>query len=102
MISLVSLLAVWTTATLVLVALALALALTKHPISHVDMLLGMGLGMSTQPIMMVVLKRWRTKRKVNKILNDIVQMREEQTSVVEQPTVEEKPREQKEALPLKS
>ena len=33
--------------------------------------------------MMIVLKRWRTKRKVNKILDDIVQMRKEQTSIEE-------------------
>lgn len=94
LISLVSLLVVWTIATVVLVALGLTLALTGHPISHVDMLLGMGLGMSTGPIMMVAIKRWRIKRKINKMLNDIIQMRKEQTNI------EEKAEEQKEAMPL--
>lgn len=84
----------WTIATVVLVALGLTLALTGHPISHVDMLLGMGLGISTGPIMMVAIERWRIKRKINKMLNDIIQMRKEQTNI------EEKAEEQKETLPL--
>lgn len=84
----------WTIATVVLVALGLTLALTGHPISHVDMLLGMGLGITTAPLMMVAIKRWRIKRKINKMLNDIIQMRKEQTNI------EEKAEEQKEALPL--
>lgn len=90
----VSLVVVWTIATVVLVALGLTLALTGHPISHVDMLLGMGLGITTAPLMMVAIKRWRIKRKINKMLNDIIQMRKEQTNI------EEKAEEQKEALPL--
>ncbi len=81
----------WVIVTVVLVALGLTLALTGHPVSHIDMLLGMGLGISTGPIMMTALMRWRTRRKVSKMLNDIVQIRKEQTSTEEKTEGQEEP-----------
>ena len=79
----INLLIVWSIITVILVGIVLSLALSGHPMSHIDMLLGMGLGMSTGPLMMVGLKRWRTRIKVNKILDDIIRSRNEETSVEE-------------------
>ncbi len=81
----------WVIVTVTLVALGVILALTGHPVSHVDMLLGMGLGIATGPIMMAAIMRWRTRSKVNKILNDIIQMRKEQTSTEEKTERQEEP-----------
>ncbi len=89
---------VWAIATVVLVAIVLSLSLAGHAMSHVDMLLGMGLGMSTGPIMMMVYKGWRTNRKVNKILDDIVQMCKEETGKEEKD--EEKALQQQELISL--
>lgn len=74
---------------IVLASLGVILFLTGHPISHVDMLLGMGLGISTAPIMMETIKRWRTKRKVNRMLTEMVKLREAKTSIEEEPEVHE-------------
>ncbi len=93
---------VWIIVTVVLVAIVLSLSLAGYVMSQVDMLLGMGLGMSTGPIMMMVYKKWNTRRKVNKILDDIVQMRKEETGREEkaQEKVEEKALEQQEPISL--
>lgn len=40
-------------------------------IQYDSMLLGMGLGISTSPLMMHVIKRWKTKRKVNKMIREL-------------------------------
>lgn len=84
-------LVMWVIVTAAFVALGLTLAVTGHPVSHVDMLLGMGLGISTGPIMMAALMRWRTRSKVKKMLNDIIQMRKEQTSTEENTEKQEEP-----------
>lgn len=42
------------------------------------MLLGMGLGMSTSPLMMTGIKQLRTKRRVNRMLKELVQIRKNQ------------------------
>jgi hypothetical protein len=55
------------------------------------MLLGMGLGITTAPIMMAAIKGWRTRRKINRMLNEIVQERKGQKVVQETeglPTIE--------------
>ena len=93
---------VWIIVTVVLVAIVMSLSLAGYVMSQVDMLLGMGLGMSTGPIMMMVYKKWRTRRKVNKILDDIIQMRKEETGTEQkaQDKVEEKALEQQEPLSL--
>ncbi len=45
---------------------------------HVSMLIGMGLGMSTMPIMNIAVKQIRSKRKVNKFLKEIIKKRKEE------------------------
>ncbi len=69
----------WAVVTIALVVLAVSLDLIGYMIRHVDMLLGMGLGMSTGPLLSVAVKRWRKNRKVKKMLRDIVEMRKAQT-----------------------
>lgn len=79
----VNALVIWGILTAGLVSFGVSLDLTGYMISHIDMLLGMGLGMTTAPIMMVVVKKWRTKRRINKMLNDVIKMREEQAKTQE-------------------
>jgi len=70
---------VWSIITIIFIVLVSGLVLSGQQMSDLDMLLGMGLGMSIGTIMMIGLKRWRTKRRVNRIINDIVQTRKKQT-----------------------
>lgn len=75
---------IWGTLTAALVSIGLSLDLILgYMLSHVDLLLGMGMGMTTGPLMMTLVKRWRTKRKVDKLLNEIIQMRKEQEAIQE-------------------
>lgn len=87
-ISLVNVLLIWAVLTAGLVSAGISLDLTGYMLSHIDMLLGMGLGITTAPLMMVAIKKWRMRRKVNKILNDIIQMRKEQTAIQEKEILE--------------
>ena len=50
----------------------------------VDMLIGMGAGMAAGPFMMKRIRRWRTRRKVNSMLNEIARKRSEDVKVNEQ------------------
>lgn len=43
----------------------------------VDMLIGMGAGMAAGPFMTKRIKRWRTRRKVSKMLNEIARNKRE-------------------------
>lgn len=79
----VNVLIIYAALTAALVSFGVSLDLFGYMISHVDMLLGMGLGMTTAPLMMVAIKRWRTRIKVNRMLKDVVQMRREQATMQE-------------------
>lgn len=49
-----------------------------------SMLLGMGLGISTSPIMMHITKKWKTKRNVDRILRELRELmntRKEQDTI---------------------
>jgi hypothetical protein len=48
--------------------------------SMVDMILGMGLGMVISPLMMKAIKNVRQKRKVNRILHEISELKAQQRS----------------------
>jgi len=88
---LVSRLVIWGALTAGLVLFGISLDLVGHMLSHLDMLLGMGLGITTAPIMMAAIKGWRTRRKINRMLNEIVQERKGQKVVQETeglPTIE--------------
>ena len=45
---------------------------------HISMLLGMGLGISTSPLMMTAIVSLRSRRKVNKILKELAEMQKQQ------------------------
>jgi hypothetical protein len=64
--------------TAILVTAVIVLEITGHTESHMSMLFGMGLGMSTSPIMMTVIKKLKSQRKINKILREILQMRKQE------------------------
>lgn len=85
---------VWGSLTGVLVAIGLSLdIIVGYMISHIDMLLGMGLGMTTAPIMMILVKRWRTRLKVNRMLAEIAEQRRQESLAEEkeeQPVVMQK------------
>jgi hypothetical protein len=40
----------------------------------IDMILGMGLGMAVSPLMMKLLKNFRQKRRINRILHEITEL----------------------------
>lgn len=58
----------------VLVSLVIIMQISKFSDPHLSMLVGMGLGISTSPIMMTCIKNLRSRRKVNKILRELVEM----------------------------
>lgn len=53
-------------------------------IQHESVLVGMGLGISTSPLMTYVIKRWKAKRKVDKMIRELrvlMNMRIEQEKI---------------------
>ncbi len=58
---------------------------------HLSMLIGMGLGISTMPIMNIAISKIRTKRKVNKFLKEIIQKRKEEEKNSSQLEADPKP-----------
>ncbi len=64
-------------------------SMTTQVISIVDMMIGMGAGMgagmAAEPFMMKRIKQWRTRRKVNKMLNEIARNKKEDVETKEQP-----------------
>jgi len=52
-------------------------SMTTQVMPIVDMMIGMGAGMAAEPFMMKRIKRWRTRRKVNKMLNEIAKNKRE-------------------------
>lgn len=61
-----------------LVSLVIIMEISKFSEPHVSMLLGMALGISTSPVMMAGIKNLRSRRKVNKILRELVEMQKNQ------------------------
>lgn len=53
------------------------------------MLLGMGLGISTSPLMMTGIKQLRTRRRVNRMLKELAQIRKNQEMTHMEDTVSE-------------
>ncbi|MBI3639277.1 MAG: hypothetical protein HY223_03080 [Thaumarchaeota archaeon] len=58
---------------------------------HISMLIGMGLGISTMPIMNIAVKQIRLKRKVNKFLKEITKKRKEEEKSSSQLEVDPNP-----------
>jgi uncharacterized membrane protein YciS (DUF1049 family) len=51
---------------------------------HISMLLGMGLGISTSPLMMTGIMSLRSRRKMNRILKELVEMQKQQRDTAQQ------------------
>lgn len=73
-----------TVVTVVLVSLTIVMEVLKISESHISMLLGMGLGISTSPLMMTAIISLRSRRKVNKILQELVEMKKQQETTEQQ------------------
>lgn len=65
-------------ATGVLVSFVIIMEISKFSEPHVSMLLGMGLGISASPIMMIGIKNLRSRRKINKILRELAEKQKRQ------------------------
>lgn len=61
-----------------LVSLVIVMEMLKIPEPHISMLLGMGLGISTSPLMMTAIKSLRSRRRVSKMLKELVEMQKQQ------------------------
>lgn len=55
--------------------------MVKFSESHIAMILGMGLGISTSPLMMEWIKQLRARRRVSKLLKELVQKRQNQNEM---------------------
>jgi len=64
--------------TVILASIVIVLQIIKFSEPHISMLLGMGLGISTSPLMMTWIKQVRTRRRVNLMLKELVQIRKNQ------------------------
>jgi len=62
----------------ILVSLVITMEILKISESHISMLLGMGLGISTSPLMMATIMSLRSKRRVSKMLKDLAEMQKQQ------------------------
>lgn len=65
-------------ATGILVSLVIVLEILQIPEPHISMLLGMGLGISTSPLMMTAIKSLRSRRNVSKMLKELAEMQKQQ------------------------
>ncbi len=67
---------------------AMEASMTTQVISIVDLMIGMGAGMgagmAAEPFMMKRIKQWRTRKKVNKMLNEIAKTKREDVETEEQ------------------
>jgi uncharacterized membrane protein YciS (DUF1049 family) len=64
--------------TAMLVSLVITMEFLNISEFHISMLLGMGLGISTSPLMMTAIMSLRSRRKVNKMLKELAEMRKQQ------------------------
>lgn len=65
-------------ATGIFVSLAIVSEILQIPNPHISMLLGMGLGISTSPLMMTAIMNLRSRRRVNKILKELAEIQKQQ------------------------
>jgi len=62
----------------ILVSLVITMEVLKISESHISMLLGMGLGISTSPLMMTAIMSLRSRRRVSKMLKELAEMQKQQ------------------------
>lgn len=61
----------------ILVLLVIVMEVLKITEPHISMLLGMGLGIPTSPLMMTAIMSLRSKRRVSKMLKDLAKMQKQ-------------------------
>ena len=68
----------YTVVTGILASLVIVMEVLNISESHISMLLGMGLGISTSPLMMTAIKSLRSRRKVSNMLKELAEMQKQQ------------------------
>jgi uncharacterized membrane protein YciS (DUF1049 family) len=67
----------------ILVSLVITMEVFKISEFHISMLLGMGLGISTSPLMIAGITSLRSRRKMNRMIKELVEMQKQQRDIAQ-------------------